>query len=164
MLADSMRTRATYSWMLAVFAGLALVLALGGAYGVTSYLVTQRTREIGIRMAMGARSRDIVRSVLQGSLVAIGIGVAVGLAARRSHSPGCSRDILFGVSPRDPAVLAGATLALASGRRARQLDSGAASSEDGSDEVVAICRYWGIRGTRAEVRSGADAGALFALN
>ena len=88
MLASFVRTRATYSWMLAVFAGLALVLALGGAYGVTSYLVTQRTREIGIRMAMGARSRDIVRSVLQGSLVAIGIGVAVG-SPRSSHSPGC---------------------------------------------------------------------------
>jgi len=112
MLADSVRTRATYSWMLAVFAGLALVLALGGTYGVTSYLVTQRTREIGIRLAMGAQSEDIVRSVLRGSLVAIGAGVVVGLAGVLALA-GWLRDILFGVSPRDPAVLAGAALALA---------------------------------------------------
>lgn len=122
MLADSTRTRATYSWMLAVFAGLALVLALGGTYGVTSYLVTQRTREIGIRMAMGARSADILRAVLRGSLGAIGVGVALGLIASvwlagllgnvEQTVSSTNPNLLFGVSPRDPAVLAGASVAL----------------------------------------------------
>ena len=60
---------------------MALVLALGGSYGVTSYLVSQRTREIGIRVALGARSADIVRTVLQRSLVNVTAGVAVGVAA-----------------------------------------------------------------------------------
>jgi predicted permease len=121
-LSDSLRTRATYSWMLAVFAGLALVLALGGTYGVTSYLVTQRTREIGIRMAMGARAADILRAVLRGSLNPIGLGVALGLASAvwlaglftgGEQTPSSTPPLLFGVSPGDPAVIAGAAVLLA---------------------------------------------------
>jgi predicted permease len=111
-LAASMQQRATYSWMLAVFAGLALVLALGGTYGVTSYLVTQRRREIGIRMTMGARAADIVRGVLRGSLTSIGIGVAVGLISAVLLA-GRLGELLFGVSPRDPMVIAVAALTLA---------------------------------------------------
>ena len=122
-IADSLRTRATYSWMLAVFAGLAFVLALGGTYGVTSYLVTQRTREIGIRMAMGARSADILRAVLRGSLSPIGLGVALGLASAvwlaslltgaETTPSSAAPNLLFGVSPGDPSVIAGAAMLLA---------------------------------------------------
>ncbi len=121
-IADSLRTRATYSWMLAVFAGLAFVLALGGTYGVSSYLVTQRTREIGIRMAMGARSADILRAVLRGSLSPIGLGVAVGLTSAvwlagllsgAEPTPSSDSNLLFGVSPGDPMVIAGAAALLA---------------------------------------------------
>ena len=110
-LAESMRTRALYSWMLAVFAGLALILALGGTYGVTSYLVSQRTREIGIRMAMGAGSSDIMRSILRGSLTAILVGLTLGLAS----VVGLARllgDMLFGVPPHDPVIHVTAAAAL----------------------------------------------------
>ena len=112
MLKDSMRTRATYSWMLAVFAGLALILALGGTYGVTSYLVSQRTREIGIRLAMGARSADIAGAVLRSSLFWIVSGVALGLVASIFVAAQVG-ELLFGVSPRDPSVLAGTAVVLA---------------------------------------------------
>src|SRR4029079_13560706 len=91
--------------MLAVFAGLALVLALGGTYGVTSYLVTQRHREIGIRMAIGARAADIIREILRGSLTWIGAGVLVGLLGAIVVA-GFLGDLLFGVSPRGPIALA----------------------------------------------------------
>ena len=104
MLADSMRTRATYSWMLAVFAGLTVLLALGGTYGVTSYLVGQRTREIGIRMAMGAQARDIVGTMLRSMSGAIAAGLTAGLAVAMSLAPFLG-DLLFGVSPRDPVVI-----------------------------------------------------------
>ena len=62
VIRQSMALRAAFSWMLAVFASLAFVLAIGGAYGVAMYLVTQRTREIGIRVALGAGTRDIMRT------------------------------------------------------------------------------------------------------
>jgi putative ABC transport system permease protein len=98
--------RAAYSWMLGVFALLALLLALGGAYGVASYLVTQRTREIGIRIAFGAHTRHIVGTMVRGGLGAAAIGIAAGLPA----SIGAARllaDLLFGAGSRDPSLLAG---------------------------------------------------------
>ena len=104
-LRRSMAQRALYSWLLGVFAVIALVLALGGTYGVTSYLVSQRTREIGIRVALGARRRDITRTVLRGSLTVVGTGVILGVAA----SMGVARllaDRLFGVPPHDAPILA----------------------------------------------------------
>ncbi len=110
-LAESLRTRATYSWMLAVFAGLTLLLALGGSYGVTSYLVTQRTREIGIRMAMGADNARIVGAMLRGSLAAIGAGVALGVGVAVAAAR-LMNEILFGVPPYDPSVAATAVLTL----------------------------------------------------
>src|SRR4029453_15747472 len=67
--------------LVGVFASLAMLLALIGAYGVTSYLVSQRTREIGVRLALGARNADITRHVLRGSLTVAGIGIGAGLAA-----------------------------------------------------------------------------------
>ncbi len=87
------------------------MLALGGTYGVTSYLVSQRTREIGIRVALGARRRDITRTVLRGSLTVVGTGVILGVAA----STGVARllaDRLFGVPPHDAPILALAAAAL----------------------------------------------------
>jgi predicted permease len=111
-VAQSMRSRALYSWLLAIFAGLALMLALGGTYGVTSYLVGQRTREIGIRLAMGAGPRDIFQAVLRTSATAVLIGGAVGGAAAVALGRWLG-DLLFGVSPGDPLVLVAAAAALA---------------------------------------------------
>jgi predicted permease len=107
----SMAQRATYSWLLGIFATTALALALGGTYGVTSYLVSQRTREIGIRVALGARSADIVRSVLAKSLGIVATGVIVGVAASMGLTRTLS-DLLFGVSPNDVSILAGASALL----------------------------------------------------
>jgi putative ABC transport system permease protein len=129
-LRRSLAQRATYSWLLGIFAGMALVLALGGSYGVTSYLVSQRTHEIGIRVALGARRADIVRTVLRRSLVIVSAGVVLGVGA----SVGLARlmaDLLFGVAPHDIRILAAAaailfTLAAAANwlpaRRAARVD------------------------------------------
>ena len=103
--------RAAYSWMLGVFAAMALVLALGGSYGVTSYLVSQRTRELGIRVALGARRADISRAVLNGSLAVVAIGVALGVAGAIGAGRFLST-LLFGVPPYDGAILTLAAIAL----------------------------------------------------
>jgi putative ABC transport system permease protein len=89
--------------LLVLFAGLALILASVGVYGVISYSVAQRTHEIGIRMAMGADRGDVLRMVLRQSLVIALIGVAVGLAC----AAGLTRFLagqLFGVSATDPVI------------------------------------------------------------
>jgi predicted permease len=103
----SLAIRSTVAWMLAVFAGLGLVLALSGTYGVTSYLVSQRTRELGIRVALGAGRSAIVRTVLRGSLVVAAAGVVIGVGA----SVGLMRllsELLFGVNPNDVLILTAA--------------------------------------------------------
>ena len=110
-LARTLAVRTTYSWMLAVFALTALALALGGTYGVSSYLVTQRTREIGIRVALGAARADIVRSVLRGSLAVVGVGIITGVIA----ALGVGRlleTLLFGVAPHDMVIMSSATALL----------------------------------------------------
>ncbi|OFW42851.1 MAG: hypothetical protein A3J29_02395 [Acidobacteria bacterium RIFCSPLOWO2_12_FULL_67_14b] len=110
-LAQSLTLRAVYSWILGVFAVMALLLALGGSYGVTSYLVSQRTRELGIRVALGAGRRDIAKAVLTGGLTVVGIGVAVGLIAAVGAGRWLS-SLLFGVPPYDAVILASAVVAL----------------------------------------------------
>ena len=100
LLARSTALRAAFAWMLAVFASLAFVLAVGGAYGVSMYLVTQRTREIGIRVALGAGARDIMRSVVAGGVSVILVGVACGLAASVPVA-GVLGEALFGVSTHE---------------------------------------------------------------
>jgi predicted permease len=107
----SLAERSLYSWLLAVFAGLAFVLALGGSYGVNSYLVSQRARELGIRVALGARAGHLARSVLLGSLAVAGAGVVAGLATSLATSQALER-LLFGIPPHDARVLTASALLL----------------------------------------------------
>jgi predicted permease len=103
-LRRSLAQRTLYSWLLGVFAAMSLVLAVGGTYGVTSYLVSQRTREIGIRVALGAQRRDVVRSVLAASLTVVVLGAGIGVAS----AVGVARvmdELMIGVSALDPRVL-----------------------------------------------------------
>ena len=91
--------------LLLVFAGLAVVLAAIGVYGVVSYSVSQRTREVGIRVALGASRVDVARLVVREGLVLAGIGVAIGLAAALALTR-VLRTLLFEVAPTDPITLA----------------------------------------------------------
>ncbi len=110
-LALSRSLRSAYSWLLGVFAVMALLLALGGSYGVTSYLVSQRTRELGIRVALGAKGADISRAVLKGSLAVVATGVVIGIAGAIGAGRFLS-SLLFGVPPYDGIILALAAGAL----------------------------------------------------
>jgi predicted permease len=102
-LRRSLSGRALYSWLLAVFGAIALILAIGGTYGVTSYLVTQRNREIGIRIALGARARNVVGAVMRSGMANVALGLVIGLIAAFVAARFIA-SLLFGVSPRDPVV------------------------------------------------------------
>jgi predicted permease len=101
----SMADRRRDAWLVGAFAALALAVASIGVYGVTAYHVVRRRREIGLRVALGAERRDVVRMVLgQGlRLAAVGIGVGVPAAL---IAAGALRSLLFEVTPHDPAVFA----------------------------------------------------------
>jgi putative ABC transport system permease protein len=91
------------AWLLAVFSGLALLLAAIGLYGVLSYNVAQRTHEMGVRLALGAGGRDVVAMVMRHGLTLIALGLAIGLAGSIALT-GLIEGLLFGVSSSDPVV------------------------------------------------------------
>jgi ABC-type antimicrobial peptide transport system permease subunit len=95
------------------FAGLALLLASLGVYGVVSYAVSQRVREIGVRMALGATGRDVRRHVLGGTMRLTLLGVLIGLAVSLALGRVLAA-LLFGTSPTDPASFAGTAVVLTS--------------------------------------------------
>jgi putative ABC transport system permease protein len=97
--------------LLAIFAGIALVLAVVGIYGVMSYSVTQRTHEIGIRMAIGAQPRDVFRMILGQGMVLVVIGIAFGLFGAFALTR-LMRSMLFGVEPSDPLTFAAISVLL----------------------------------------------------
>jgi len=97
--------------LLALFAALALVLSLVGLYGLVSYSVARRVREVGVRMALGAGSGDIRRRVVGGSLALVAAGLALGLAGALTLTR-LLEGLLFGVSPTDPLTFAGTALLL----------------------------------------------------
>jgi putative ABC transport system permease protein len=98
--------------LLGTFAGLALLLAVLGTYGVLSFMVAERRREIGIRIAIGATRRSIVALVTKQGLVIVSIGLAVGLAGALALNH-LIASLLFGVEPTDPGTLAAVTLTIA---------------------------------------------------
>ncbi len=104
MLASSMASRRFPMLLLGVFAGLALALAAVGVYGLIAYSVSQRRHEIGIRMALGARTGDVLRLVIiQGLRLAL-VGAAIGITAALVLTRLMTR-LLYGVSPADPLTL-----------------------------------------------------------
>ncbi len=97
--------------LLGIFGGAALLLAMVGLYGVISYGVSQRRREIGIRMALGARRGDVLALIVQQGMKLAVIGVAIGLTAAVLLTRFAS-NLLYGISPTDPVTFAGITLLL----------------------------------------------------
>jgi predicted lysophospholipase L1 biosynthesis ABC-type transport system permease subunit len=91
--------------MLAIAGGMALLLGIIGIYGVISYAVTQRTREIGIRMALGAHPGELQRMIVRHGLILAGVGVAIGAGAAVGLSR-LMKSLLFEVSPLDPVTYA----------------------------------------------------------
>ena len=106
ILSDSIASRRFAMILLGAFAAVALVLACVGLYGVMAYIVSQRTLEVGIRMALGAARRDVVLLVVgRGARLCL-VGVAIGLASAIALTR-LMGNLLFNISPTDPATLAG---------------------------------------------------------
>ena len=94
-----------YMLLLTIFASVALVLAAIGIFGVLSYAVAQRTREIGIRMALGAQERTVIGLVVREAMTLVILGVVCGTVAALFLSQTMTR-MLFSVTPTDPATFA----------------------------------------------------------
>ncbi|MGD0456184.1 MAG: ABC transporter permease [Terriglobia bacterium] len=112
IISDSLAERRFTLLLLIIFASTALVLAAVGIYGVMSYAVSRRTHELGVRLALGASRREILRLVVGEGMVLAAIGTVVGLTA----ALGLTRlmaSLLYGVRPADPATLAAVSLLLA---------------------------------------------------
>ncbi len=111
VLSSSLSTRQFNLTLLVAFAATALLLAVAGIYGVMAYSVSRRTREIGVRVALGAGSGDVLRMILNQGLRAILIGVAIGIAGSLVLTRAVT-SLLFGVTATDPLTFSGVTLLL----------------------------------------------------
>ncbi len=112
VFASSLASRRFNLILVGAFAAAALLLAAAGIYGVMAYSVARRTRELGVRIALGATAGDVLRLVLGQGLGTTAIGVAIGVAGSLALT-GMIRSLLFGVSAFDPLTLAAVTLLLA---------------------------------------------------
>jgi ABC-type antimicrobial peptide transport system permease subunit len=109
---DSLAVERLAATLSTAFGVLATVLAAVGLYGVMAFLVARRTREIGIRMALGASARNVVWLVVREVLLLVGVGVAIGLPAALLVTRLLASQ-LYGVEPHDPLVIAMAALGMA---------------------------------------------------
>ena len=98
-------------WLLGIFAGVALLLASIGIYGAVAYTVEQRTGEIGVRMALGAQTRDVLRMVVSQGMRPVVIGLAIGIASAFALGRLLTSQ-LYEVSAHNPALLVGSTVLL----------------------------------------------------
>ena len=112
MVAGSVLRRKFAMWLLSIFAGLAVLLAAIGLYGVMSYTVSQRTHEIGIRMALGAKKADVVQLIVSQGMKLAALGVAAGIVAALLLTH-LMASLLFGISARDPVTFGSLTALLA---------------------------------------------------
>jgi ABC-type antimicrobial peptide transport system permease subunit len=111
-VSDSLATPRFLSLLLGVFAGVALLLACGGIYGSMLYSVSQRQREMGIRLALGAAGGRVIRMILAHGLLLTAIGLGIGVAGALALSR-FMEALLWGIEPTDPLTFTGVTLVLA---------------------------------------------------
>ncbi|MFI5007942.1 MAG: ABC transporter permease [Solirubrobacterales bacterium] len=104
LLSESLGPQRFRTILLSVFGALGLALAAIGIYGVTAYTVAQRTRELGVRLALGAQGRDVVVLVLRSALTTVATGLSLGLVASLLAGRAI-RGLLYGIPPSDPATL-----------------------------------------------------------
>ena len=111
MMAESLATERFYAAVVAIFAALALLMAAAGVYALMGYTVVRRTRELGVRIALGAEVRQVLTQVIgRGALLALGgilLGLGGALAATR-----VLKHVLFQIAPTDPATFVGVSVVL----------------------------------------------------
>ena len=110
-LARSLWVRRLTASLFGIFAGVALVMALGGIYGVFSYVVGRRTQEIGVRLALGAQRREVLWLMLRQGLSLATLGVGLGLTGAVVIAL-VTRSLLYGINPLDPYTLGAVPLLL----------------------------------------------------
>jgi len=113
VMSESVAEPRTYTLLLGLFGAVAMILAAIGIYGVIAYAVTQRTREIGVRMALGAQTRDVLKMIVKEGMTLALVGVAIGLGASFALTR-VMASLLFGVSATDPLTFSVIALVLGS--------------------------------------------------